>query len=208
MRLYYHPLSTNSRRAVMTALHLEISLELIPVDLRQGEQKLPPFLEKNPNGRVPVLVDDDDHVLWESRAIMQYLADQTPGQTVYPENRHARADVNRWMFWCAAHFSPALGIFVMENVIKKLTGRGDPDPVELKRGEHLIAQFAPVLDAHLAGRAWVSGDHLTLADLSLSPMLGLTGPAAIPVSSYVHLQAWFGRIQELDAWKKSAPPRP
>lgn len=208
MRLYYHPLSTNSRRAVVTALQLGISLELVTVELGKGEQKLPPFLEKNPNGRVPVLVDDDGHVLWESRAIMQYLADQTPGQTLYPEDRRARADVNRWMFWCAAHFSPALGIFVTENLIKKLTGGGDPDPVELKRGERLIAQFAPVLDAHLAGRSWVSGDHLTLADLSLSPMLGLAGPAAMPVSSYVHIQTWFGRIQELDAWKKTAAPRP
>ena len=207
MRLYHHPLSTNSRRAVMTALHLGLPLELITVDLAKGEQKLPPFLEKNPNGRVPVLVDDDGYVLWESRAIMQYLADKTPGQTLYPEDRRARADVHRWMFWCAAHFSPALSVFVFENVVKKLRG-GAPDPVELKRGEGLVAQFAPVLDAHLAGRSWVSGDHLTLADLCLSPPLALAGPAAIPVSGYANIQAWFGRIQELDVWKDTMPPRP
>jgi len=208
MRLYYHPLSSNSRRALMTARHLGIPLDLVVVDLARGEQRLPAFLDTNPNGRVPVLVDDDGRVLWESRAIMQYLADRTPGQTLYPQELHARADVNRWMFWCAAHFSPALAIFTWENVVKRLTGAGDPDPAELKRGERLIAQLAPVLDAHLAGRTWVAADRVTLADLSLAPPLALATPAVIPITPYRHLLAWLARVQELDAWTKTTPPRP
>lgn len=207
MRLYYHPVSTNARRATMTAHHLGIPLDLVPVDLAKGEQRLPEFLDRNPNGRVPVLVDDDGYTLWESRAIMLYLASRTPGQTLYPEDAHARADVHRWLFWCAVHFSPALGIFTWENFVKRLAGAGEPDPAELRRGERQLAQLAPVLDAHLAGRTWVVGDQPTLADLSLSPPLALTGPASIPVTPYANLQAWFARVQQLDAWKKTAPPR-
>jgi glutathione S-transferase len=203
MRLYLHPLSSNSRRALMTALHLGIPLERTVVDLAKGEQKLPPHLARNPNGRVPVL-DDDGFLLWESRAIMKYLAERTPGQTLYPSEPRARADVDRWLFWCAAHLSPALGVLTFENFVKRLAGRGEPDPVEVARGEALVAQFAPVLDAHLAGRTWVSGDHVTLADLSLAPPLALTHPAKLPVSSYPNLQAWFARVQTLDAWKQTA----
>ena len=79
MRLYYHPRSTCSRRVLITADHLGCPLELVPVDLFQGAQHAPEFASLNPNHKVPVLVDGS-FVLWESYAIMQYLADMTPGQ--------------------------------------------------------------------------------------------------------------------------------
>src|SRR5262245_9087638 len=100
MRLYYHPLSANSRRAMMPALRLRAPVEFVPVDLVNGEQRGAPFLRMNPAGRVPLL-EDDGFMLPESHAIMVYLADKTPGQTVYPQDVRARADVNRWLFWCA-----------------------------------------------------------------------------------------------------------
>src|SRR5262245_4280990 len=99
MRLYYHPLSANSRRAVMTALHLQSRAELVMVDLVKGEQRSAPFRRMNAAGRVPVL-EDDGFTLPESHAIMVYLADKTPGQTLYPQEARERAEVNRWLFWC------------------------------------------------------------------------------------------------------------
>src|SRR5271156_214863 len=149
MRLFHHPLSMNARRAVMTALQLDAPVEMVFVDLQAQEQLQPQFLRLNPNHRVPVL-EDGDLRLWESRAIMQYLADKTPRQVIYPTDVRARADVNRWLFWCSQHFTPAIGILNGENAIKPMIGRGGPDPVEVKRGEMLFAEFAVVLDAHLA----------------------------------------------------------
>ena len=101
MRLYYHPLSSNSRRVTLTARHLGVDLEMIAVALESGAQKSTEYLSLNPNGRVPLLVDGD-FTLWESHAIMQYLADVTPGQDIYPLDEQARADVNRWLFWSAS----------------------------------------------------------------------------------------------------------
>ena len=134
MRLYQHPMSANARAATMTALHLEAPVELVYVDLQRGEQTQPPFLKMNPNHRVPVL-EDGEFYLWESRAIMQYLAEKTPGQSLYPTDLRARADVNRWLFWAGQHFTPAVGIFFFENVVKPMIGRGAPDPggVETRR---------------------------------------------------------------------------
>jgi glutathione S-transferase len=206
MKLYFHPFSGNSRRALLVASHLEIPLERILVDLQTGEHRGEAHLSRNPNGRVPVL-DDDGFVLWESRAIMQYLADKTPGQTLYPTELRARAEVNRWMFWCAAHHAPPYTVLVQENFVKPLTGR-TTDPVEVARGEALVAHVAPILDAHLAGKTWVVGDRLTLADYSLASALALVGPARLPVTKLANLMAWLGRVQELDAWKRTAPPAP
>jgi len=203
MRLYHHPMSLNARRAVLTALQLDAPVELAFVDLRAQENLKPQFLQMNPNHRVPVLVDGDFQ-LWESRAIMQYLADKTPRQTIYPTDVRARADVNRWLFWCSQHFTPAIGILNWENFVKPMIGRGGPDPLEVKRGETLLAEFATVLDAHLASREWICGSALTLADLSIAAALGCAGPAKAPVAQYANLQKWFGSMQRLEAWKKTA----
>jgi glutathione S-transferase len=202
MRLYHHPFSTNARRAVMTAVHLGLKPELIVVDLAKGEQRTPEFLRRNPNGKVPVL-DDDGFMLSESHAIMQYLAEGTPGQTVYPGERRARADVNRWLFWCAHHFQPATGIFNWENLVKGRLGLGGPDANEIQRGERLLGDLAPILDAQLSGKQWVLGDTLTLADLALATPLAVTESAKVPLGTYKNMMAWFGRVQELEAWKRT-----
>ena len=82
------------------------------------------------------------------------------------------------------------------------------DPAEVARGEALFAQNASILDAHLAGRSWVALDRLTLADFSLAASFALAGPARLPIADYANLQAWLGRVQELDAWKRTAPQAP
>ncbi len=204
MRLYFNPLSSCARRVQMTVLALGIAdkVELVNVNLGAGEQRKPDYLRLNPNARVPVL-DDDGFVLWESHAIMQYLSDGEPGQTIYPTERAARADVNRWMFWNASHFSPAVGILNWERMVKRFIGAGDPDPAEVARGEKLFAQFAGVLDAHLADREWVAQGRLTLADLAIASQLMSIVPAQLPMAGFEHLQAWFKRVQALDAWKKT-----
>jgi len=203
MRLYYHPLSSNSRRAVMTAIHLGASLELVVVDLLKGEHRAEDFLKLNPNGKVPLL-DDGGFLLWESHAIMQYLADVTPGQALYPRDPQARADVNRWLFWSAYHFTPAVGVISRERVSKRMVGgSGEPDPAEIARGEALVMAAAGVLDAHLASRQWIAQDALTLADLAIAAPLMHTAAAQLPVTGFAHLQAWFARVQALDAWKNS-----
>jgi glutathione S-transferase len=203
MRLYHHPMSSNARRAVMTALHLGTAVELVFVDLAKGAQRAPEFLRMNPNGRVPVL-DDDGFLLTESHAIMQYLADRAPGQTIYPAEARARADVNRWLFWNAQHFQPAVGVLNWENFVKPMIGRGDPDPREVLRGEGLVGETARVLDAHLAGKEWVVGGTLTLADLALATPLATSEKAKLPVRDFANVQAWFARVQALDVWKKTS----
>lgn len=206
MKLYYHPLSGNSRRVLLVAEHLAVPLERIVVDLPKGEQRGEAHKARNPNGKVPVL-DDDGFVLWESRAIMQYLAEKTPGQTLWPSDPRGRAEVARWLFWCAGHMAPANTILVLETFVKPITGR-TPDPAEIARGEALVAEHAPVLDGHLAGRTWVAADHVTLADLSLAASFALAGRAKLPIEPYANLNAWLARVHQLDAWKRTAPPAP
>jgi glutathione S-transferase len=202
MRFYHHPFSSNSRRARMAAIHLGVRLDETVVDLAKGQQRTGDYLKLNPNGRVPVLVDDD-FVLTESHAIMTYLADKTPGQTVYPTELRARADVNRWLFWSAHHFAPAIGVLNFERVVKGFIG-GTAEPHEEARGERLVSELGRVLDGHLAGKEWLASGRLTLADLALAAPLMSRKPARLPLDGMPNVDAWFARVEALDAWKKTS----
>jgi glutathione S-transferase len=116
--------------------------------------------------------------------------------------------VNRWMFWCASHFQPAISVLNWERVVKKLAGLGTPDPSEIVRGERLVQETAALLDSHLASREWVAGPALTLADISLATPLMTTAAAQLPVTQFKHLQSWFARIQARESWQRTAPPAP
>lgn len=201
MRLFHNPLSSNARRVLMTVHQLDIALDMITVDLMdEGDRRR--LAEINPNGKVPVL-DDGGFVLWESCAIMQYLAELSPNQTLYPQDPQARADVNRWMFWACQHLSPAIGVMTWENIWKGMCGMGEADPKELARGEREVLQFGAVLDSQLAGREWVAGKALSLADIAIAPSLMYLERARLPLDRFPNVMAWFERMQQLDAWRKS-----
>ncbi|MBA5686551.1 glutathione S-transferase family protein [Rugamonas apoptosis] len=202
MRLYYHPISTCSRRVLMTAHSLGIQLDLVLVDLTKGQQNALEFLQLNPNHRVPVL-EHDGFVLWESYAIMQYLADTVPDQTIYPLDPRSRADVNRWLFWCGQHFMPGVAILNWENSIKKMIGIGPADPAEVSRGENLFVEAAKILDAHLEHREWMCDTGVSLADFAIAAPLADQHSAKLPMDDRPNLLRWLSRIQALDSWKKT-----
>ena len=205
MKLYYSPLSSNSRKVRITAALLDIELELQNVELAKGAHRTPEYLAINPMGKVPVLVDGD-FILPESAAIMIYLAETKPGNALYPAQQQARAEVNRWLFWAANHWAPAVVALAFEKVLKqRFFNGGEPDAAQVKRQEDLIAGFAKVLDQQLTGHAWVAGGALTLADIVIAP--AFAGPVSLPVQSCTHIADWFGRIQTLSAWQDTAPPK-
>jgi glutathione S-transferase len=201
MQLYYHPISSNARRVLLAADHLGIELDLVEVNL-MSEADRRRLAEVNDNNKIPVLVDDG-FVLWESCAIMQYLADSMPGQTVYPGDPLARADVNRWMFWACQHFAPAISVIAWENVWKKMVTGQDADVNELARGAADLARTAAVLDKHLASRRWLVWDGVTLADYAVAAPLMYRERARLPLEDYPHLAEWFARVQQLPAWRNT-----
>jgi glutathione S-transferase len=201
MQLYYNHYSSNTRRVLLAADHLGIDFDLVQINLASQDDRRR-LGEVNLNAKLPVLIDGD-FVLWESCAIMQYLADGTPGQTVWPQERRARADVSRWMFWACQHFAPAIGVLTWEHIWKKFVTGQDADPKEVARGEAELAEAARVLDKHLATRQWLVGDAVSLADYAVVAPLMYKEKAQLPLADYPHLLAWFERIRALPAWQRT-----
>lgn len=203
MKLYHHPLSPNVRRVRLAAAVLGLELEEQIVDFAKGEHKAPAFLAINPNGALPALVDGD-FALTESRAIMQYLAAKRPESGLLPQNERDRADVVRWQFWDSSHWAPCLGAIAFERVIKGFMNLGAPDAAKVEENLKAFQRWGAVLNDRLAGKQYVVGNALTIADLTLASSLMYAKQADVPVAQFGNIEAWFGRISALDAWKKTA----
>ena len=207
MRLHVFPPSPRATKVIALANHLGLDCEIRVVDLFKGEQHLPGFAALNPNERMPVL-EDGDFVLWESNAILQYLAAKKPGSGLWPSDARGQADVLRWHSWEAAHFFPACAILAFERVIKKLSGQGDPNPDEVAKGETQLHRCATVLNGHLRDRQWLVGKTPTIADFSLGAPLAIADAAQYPLAPYPEITRWYGGIAALPGWQKSLVPLP
>lgn len=206
MKLYYNPISLNARRAWAPMLHLGLAdqVELVLVDFAKGEHMAPSYLAINPNHKIPTLVDGD-FSLWESFAISLYLAEKTPGQTLWPDTARGRADVIRWVSWHMIHLGPAAGTFNYENAIKPMFFKQPGDQALLAKAEKDLTTYAPVLNSHLEKRSWVVGEGPTLADFYIAATLGYEPHSKLPLEPYPHIQAWNRRMLELPAWAQTAP---
>jgi glutathione S-transferase len=206
MKLYYFPYSPNSRKVLAVIHHLGLGLDMQLVNLLEGEQLRPEFLRLNPNHTTPTL-EDGDFVLWESNAIMQYLAGTAPDNTLWPAGPRLHCDISRWQCWQLAHWGvEACGPLVFERVVKRVAGRGEPDPAVVAKAETAFHRFAAVLEGHLKGRQWLVGSGVTLADFAVAAPLMHAEDGRFPLEGYGEIRRWYDRVEALDAWQKSAPP--
>lgn len=209
LKLYVFPPSPRAFKVLAVANHLELAYEVELVDFARGQHKDPSYTTLNPNQRMPTLVDGD-YVLWESNAIAQYLAGRRPEAGLLPGGERERLDVTRWQFWDLAHWDPACAIFMFENVVKPMFMPGVPsDAGALAKGAELFHSAARVLDGHLAGRRYVAGNALSVADFSLGAVLNYAGPAQLPLAGYDQIKRWHAGLTTLPSWQRTlAQSRP
>jgi len=203
IRLHVFPLSPRAFKVLFAAHHLGIEHEMVFVDFAKQGQKTPGFTALNPNQRMPVL-EDDGFVLWESNAIVQYLASLRPQSGLLQSDLKARMTAVKWQFWETAHFDPACAIFMFERIVKPLFGRGETSTQEIERGEELMARLCPVLDSALQTSRYVAGDTLTVADISLGATLVSADQAKMPIEPYRGIQRWRTELAQLPGWIKAA----
>lgn len=202
MKLYTFPASPNSLRITAVAYQVRLPLELVPVDLTKREHMTPEFTQLNPNNKIPVLVDGD-FVLWESGAIMHYLAELKPRSKLVPREREARMRMHQWMYWNATSLGAAAQFLVFEHLVKGLLHLGEPDPNEIRRGEEGMHRFCKVLNEHLRGRDFLVGDGLTLADHHVASTFVHAEAGRYPLSGYDEVRRWSGQMLTSRPWKKA-----
>ncbi|MGD0526260.1 MAG: glutathione S-transferase family protein [Polyangiaceae bacterium] len=199
MKLYQYPFSPSCQKVVALAHEVGVPLELVTVELFQGEARTPPMRTKNPNGKLPIL-EDGDFVLWESAAMLAYVAAKAGRTDLAPTTPRERAEVDRWTSWEGAHFGPAVRKVAFERIVKKLVGRGAPDEAAVKAGMEDFATTASVLEQSLGAKEYLCG-RLTIADFDLAPYAALATSCGLDFEPYPKAKAWLERMTARESVK-------
>ena len=172
-----------------------------PVNIRQGEQKLPAFLVLNPNGKVPVIIDSEGPegqpiTITESAAILVYLANKF-GRLI-PDSETGKVRMFEWLFFHAAGLGPAFG---QSGYFQKLAPDKIPAAVERFRGE--AKRTMRVLDGRLAHTEYLDGDDYSIADIANFGWVWRRDFAGIDFDETPHVARWYASIEARSATTKA-----
>jgi glutathione S-transferase len=203
MDLYYGRVSGNSARAMFGLSEAGASFQPHLLDTRAGENRSAGYLALNPMGKIPALVDGPFR-LWESNAINWYAAEKLPGARLLPVSIEGRAAVQRWLFFQAAHVSPAcVPVFRATNARVQAFWQSAGDAQAAEGGRKELARYLPVLEGALADRDWLEREF-SLADIAYAPHLSLVAEGGFDLSPYPRVRAWLDRLLARPAWRKAA----
>ncbi len=202
MKLYNSNFSSSAKRARICAAELGIKLELVNLDMGKGENRTAEYLAKNPMGKICTL-EDEGFVLWESPAILVYLASKTPEKALLPTDPPGLANAMRWMFWNASHLEVAANSAARERIIKPQFYNQPSDQKLLEIAEKEWARYAPVLNAQLEGKSFVLGERFSIVDIALGCTVEHAQRGGLDLQAYPHLRTWLERLAARDAWKNA-----
>merc|ERR1712156_153884 len=195
MKLFYNCLSPPARAVKLTLLLAKVEHETETIDLMTGEQNKPDFVALNPAHCVPT-IQDEGFVLWESRAILNYIGNKNPASKLVPECLMARAKVDYILNWDLGTFykavtevaGPKLG-FMEGNVDTEKTDKALSDTLDF-------------FECHIATDKFLVGDNITVADISVACSLSLAELIEYDFSKYKKVTAWMNMIKSTDEWKQ------
>ncbi len=162
--------SSSNVQAVMWCIdELDLAHERIDAGMSYGLVDTPEYLSMNPNGTVPTLRDDDNPTLWESGAILRYLANTYAPNDFWPSDPVARADVDRWAEWSKINIALKFTAPVFWRVVR--TPPSKREPAVIRGALRTLDSFLQIAGAQLAKFPYLAGEHLTLADIQFGHSL-------------------------------------
>lgn len=192
----YTASTPNGWKASIALEELGIDYEVRPIDLMAGEQKEEWFLALNPNGRIPVIVDHDgdDFPVFESGAILLYLADKTG--RLLPKEPRARSRVVQWLMFQMGGVGPMMG---QANVFFRYAPEKIPYAIE--RYQRESRRLFEVLETRLSEHEWL-GDDYSIADIANYAWVHTHNWSGVSVDGLPGVEAWLNRIRERPAVKR------
>ncbi len=178
-----------------------VDYALTHIRFSRKEQKSEWYVKLNPNGRIPTIVDrgNDDFVVFESGAILWYLAEKY-GRFLPPDDK-GRSQALQWLMFQMAGIGPMMGQAMYFQRIAE--PQGHRDDFAISRYVEESRRLLEVLDRQLAGRDFLLGDEFTIADIATYPWARSYYWAKVDVGGLDNLQAWYERIDARPATRKA-----
>ena len=189
MTLYDFMGSGNGYKVRLVLEHLGLPYTLVERDILKGETRTPEFLAKNPNGRIPTLQLEDGSFLFESNAIIWYLAE---GTKLAPKDRRARAETLQWMFFEQYSHEPYIAtVRFWKHFLPRLTPLQEMElPGRMEKGYAAL----DVMEKHLATRQFFVGERYGLADIALYAYTHVAHEGEFDLAKYPGINAWMKRV--------------
>ena len=182
--------SVNVQKVVWCADELGLDYERIEAGGKYGIVNTPEYLAMNPNGLIPV-IDHDGFVLWESNAIVRYLAARYGEGALWPTNLHVRADADRWMDWQAVSLNPSIGPAFIQLI---RTAPDKRDAVVIEKARVDVEKKLAVLDAQLSTREYVTGSTFTMGDIPVACSVYRWYKLPLAHETHTHVERWYAAL--------------
>lgn len=191
MKLYDIPLSGNCHKVRLLLSFLGLKYETAPLNLAAGGTKKPGFLELNPRGQAPVLVDGE-LVIWDSMAILAYLARSYGGETWLPGEPSSMAAVMQWLAVSENELLYGLGRARAVNLFNR--------PWPMAQSQEIGRGGLRVMEIQLGRQHWLAGDRPTIADIACYPYAALAPEGGVSLDDFPRVVDWIGRFESLPGY--------
>jgi glutathione S-transferase len=175
---------------------LGLPYERVDVGGAFGGNDAPEFLAMNPNGLVPT-IEDDGMTLWESHAIVRYLALKHAEGSICPADPRDRAMAERWMDWLMSTVNPNWGI-MFGGLVRTAASRRNMDAINAAVAR--LGNSYQILERQLEGRDYIMGDQLTIADIPLGVSMYRYYALGVERPAMPNVDAWYARLGERGAY--------
>ena len=190
--------SINVQKVLWCCGELDLTFERVDAGMQFGVNNTPEYRAMNPNGLVPT-IDEDGFILWESHAIVRYLARKHGTGTLWPDDARAAADADRWMEWYSTTMWLNLRP-VFWNLVRIAPDKRNMEEVEDSRRK--LALNLAIVDARLADRDYLAGPRFTVADIPMGVAAYRWFNLPIERPPLPHFERWYKRICERAAFKR------
>jgi glutathione S-transferase len=193
MKLYFGEVSGNSYKVRILLSLLKAPHEVVMIDMKNKGHKAPEFLKLNPRGEVPVL-QDGGVVLWDSAAILAYIARKHGGEQWFPSEPGAMAQVLQWVALAGNEIQ--FGLQYARRGI--LHGRWTAGTLE--QGQAMGRVALEAMERKLKSNDWLALGHPTIADVACFPYIETAPESKVPLETYPGVIKWLERCRKLPGW--------
>jgi glutathione S-transferase len=197
--------SANVQKVMWAIEEIGLSHERIDIGGPFGKNREPAYLAMNPNGLVPTLEEDDGFLLWESNAIVRYLAAKHRAHALEPADPLARARANAWMDWQLSVLGPAITPCFI-GMVRTPPERRDHAAIEESKKK--TTEAVAILDGELAKRAFLTGEAFSYGDIPSAVMANRYRQLVPERPVFKHFERWFAAVAARPAFKNQVAAVP
>lgn len=199
LKIWGRKTSVNVQKAMWAVTEVGMASERIDAGGAFGRNDTPEFAAMNPNKLVPVL-DDNGFTLWESNTIVRYLGDRYGRGGLSPADIQERARADQWMEWAQTSLYADIISTIFWGLIR--TPAADRNTEAVRAAVKRAGERLAVLDAQLAGRSYILGDALTIADMPAGSLMYRYFSLPIERPRLPNVEAWYARLEKRPAYRE------